>query len=118
MRVLVVEDEKKTASFVRKALQTEGFAVDVLHDGQAVFPAVEHSPFDVVVLDIMLPGRDGLSILRQLRERSFATPVLLLTARGEVAERSGREARAAAARLRHGVIIVSSPPSRLNQIVA
>lgn len=87
MRVLVVEDEKKTASFVRKALQTEGFAVDVLHDGQAVFPAVEHSPFDVVVLDIMLPGRDGLSILRQLRERSFATPVLLLTARGEVAER-------------------------------
>jgi DNA-binding response OmpR family regulator len=87
MRVLVVEDEKKTASFVRKALQAEGFAVDVLHDGQAVSPAVELSPFDVIVLDIMLPGRDGLSVLRQLRERSITTPVLLLTARGEVTER-------------------------------
>jgi len=87
MRVLVVEDEKKTASFVRKALQAEGFAVDVLHDGEAVSPAVELSPFDVIVLDIMLPGRDGLSVLRQLRERSITTPVLLLTARAEVTER-------------------------------
>src|SRR3954466_432715 len=87
MRVLVVEDEKKTASFVRKALQAEGFAVDVLHDGAAVSAAVELSPFDVIVLDIMLPGRDGLSVLRQLRERSNTTPVLLLTARGEVTER-------------------------------
>ena len=87
MRVLVVEDEKKTASFVRKALQAEGLAVDVLHDGQAVSAAVELSPFDVIVLDIMLPGRDGLSVLRQLRERSVTTPVLLLTARAEVTER-------------------------------
>ena len=87
MRVLVVEDEKKTASFVRKALQAEGLAVDVLHDGQAVSAAVELSPFGVIVLDIMLPGRDGLSVLRQLRERNVTTPVLLLTARAEVTER-------------------------------
>ena len=87
MRVLVVEDEKKTASFVRKALQTEGFAVDVCHDGNEALAALRATPFDGVVLDIMLPGRDGLSVLRQLRERKNATPVLLLSARGEVNER-------------------------------
>ena len=87
MRVLVVEDEKKTATFIRKALQAESFAVDVLADGGLVLAAVEATPFDVVVLDIMLPGRDGLSVVRQMRERRVATPVLLLTARGEVNER-------------------------------
>ncbi len=87
MRVLVVEDEKKTASFVRKALQSEGHAVDVLHDGSAALAAVAGTPFDVVVLDVMLPGRDGLSVVRQMREKGIATPVLLLTARGEVSEK-------------------------------
>ncbi|MGH7951135.1 MAG: response regulator [Limisphaerales bacterium] len=87
MRVLVVEDEKKTASFVRKALQAEGFAVDVCHNGGDALAAVKATPFDVVVLDIMLPGRDGLSVLKQLRERKNSTPVLLLSARGEVNER-------------------------------
>jgi DNA-binding response OmpR family regulator len=87
MRVLVVEDEKKTASFVRKALQAEGFAVDVLHDGSEALAAVLHTPFDAVVLDIMLPGRDGLSVVRQMRERCRRTPVLLLSARGAVSEK-------------------------------
>lgn len=87
MRVLVVEDEKKTASFIRKALQAEGHAVDVLLDGNDLAAVVESTPFDVVVLDIMLPGRDGLSLLRQMREKKINTPVLLLTARGEVSER-------------------------------
>ena len=87
MRVLVVEDEKRIASFVRKALQAEGFAVDMLHDGMEALAAVAHTPFDVVVLDIMLPGRDGLSIVRQMREKQISTPVLLLTARGEVSEK-------------------------------
>jgi heavy metal response regulator len=87
MRVLVVEDEKKTASFVRKALQAEGFAVDICHNGDEALAAAKSTPFDVVVLDIMLPGRDGLSVLRQLRERKNSTPVLLLSARGEVNER-------------------------------
>jgi DNA-binding response OmpR family regulator len=87
MRVLLVEDEKKTASFIRKALQAEGFAVDVCHNGDEAWAAARATPFDAIVLDIMLPGRDGLSLLRQLRERQNTTPVLLLSARGEVNER-------------------------------
>ena len=87
MRVLVVEDEKKTASFIRKALQAEGFAVDLCHNGDDGLAAARTTPFDAIVLDIMLPGRDGLSLLRQLRERRNTTPVLLLSARGEVNER-------------------------------
>lgn len=87
MRVLVVEDEKKTASFIRKALQSENFAVDVTHNGNDALAAASATPFDVILLDIMLPGRDGLSVLRQLRERKNTTPVLLLSARGEVNER-------------------------------
>jgi DNA-binding response OmpR family regulator len=87
MRVLVVEDQKLTAAFVRKALLTEGFAVDVVEDGETALTLVGTTPFDAIVLDIMLPGRDGLSVLRLLRERRVTTPVLLLSARGEVNER-------------------------------
>ena len=87
MRVLVVEDEKKTASFIRKALQAEGYAVDVCHDGDEALAAPAAIPYDAIVLDIMLPGRDGLSILRQWRRNHNLTPVLLLSARGEVNER-------------------------------
>jgi two-component system, OmpR family, response regulator len=87
MRVLVVEDEKKTASFVRKALQAESFAVDVMANGEDALLAAANIPFDAIILDIMLPGRDGLSVLRQLRARKNTTPVLLLSARGEVNER-------------------------------
>jgi DNA-binding response OmpR family regulator len=87
MRVLVVEDRQKTASFIRKALLLEGFAVDVAEDGETALALVRTAPFDVIVLDIMLPGRDGLSVVRLLRERRISTPVLLLSARGEVNER-------------------------------
>lgn len=87
MRVLVVEDEKKTASFIRKALQAENFAVDVMHNGDDALAAASATPYDGIVLDIMLPGRDGLGVLKQLRARKNATPVLLLSARGEVNER-------------------------------
>ncbi len=87
MRVLVVEDEKKTASFISKALQAEGFAVDMVHNGEDALAIAQTVPFDVVVLDIMLPGRDGLSVLRLLRQKQKTMPVLLLSARGEVNER-------------------------------
>ncbi len=87
MRILVVEDEKKTASFIRKALQSEGFAVDVLYNGMEALNALPQTPFDVVVLDIMMPGMDGLSVVRHWRQRGIHTPILLLTARGEISER-------------------------------
>lgn len=87
MRILVVEDNRKTAAFIAKALRSEGFAVDVLHNGDEALSAISTGPFDGVVLDIMLPGRDGLSIVKQLRTSGNRTPVLLLSARGEVNER-------------------------------
>lgn len=87
MRVLVVEDQKKTASFIRKALEAEGFTVDVCYNGENAFAAATATAFDGIVLDIMLPGSDGLNVLRRLREQKDRTPVLLLSARGAVNER-------------------------------
>jgi DNA-binding response OmpR family regulator len=87
MRVLLVEDQEKTASFIRKGLVAEGFAVDLAPDGETALALAVTTGFDAIVLDIMLPGRDGLSVLRVLRERRVTTPVLLLSARGEVSER-------------------------------
>jgi DNA-binding response OmpR family regulator len=87
MRILVIEDDVKTASFIQKALREEGFAVDVCHNGDDALQLSETTAYDSLVLDIMLPGRDGLSVLRQLRERRNPVPVLLLSARGEVHER-------------------------------
>jgi DNA-binding response OmpR family regulator len=87
MRVLLAEDEKKVASHIRNALRQEGHAVDAVHDGDAALDLASTTPYDAIVLDIMMPGRDGLSVLRTLRERQVTTPVILLTARGEVSER-------------------------------
>jgi DNA-binding response OmpR family regulator len=87
MRILVVEDEQKIARFVQKGLKEFGFAVDVIGRGDEALEIIFDNPFDAIVLDIMLPGRDGLSILRALRERSNAIPVLILTARGEICEK-------------------------------
>ena len=87
MRILVVEDERKIARFVQKGLKEFGFAVEVIGRGDEALEIILDNPFEAIVLDIMLPGRDGLSILRALREQSNAVPVLILTARGEVYEK-------------------------------
>ena len=87
MRVLVVEDEKKTASFIRQALAAESFAVEVSHHGGEGLVWAGREPFDAIVLDVMMPGRDGLSVLRELRRQGNQTPILLLSARGEVNDR-------------------------------
>ena len=86
-RILIAEDEKKLASFIRKALQSAGYAVDLVHDGNSALDLASTTPFDAIILDIMMPGRDGLSVLQLLRERRVDTPILILTARGEVSER-------------------------------
>lgn len=87
MHVLVVEDDAKTAAFITKALRAEGYAVTACRDGDSGLDALVEGEFDAVVLDIMLPGRDGLSVVRQARQKGKVTPVLLLSARGEVNER-------------------------------
>lgn len=87
MKILVIEDEKKIASFVRKGLEAQGFVVDVSHHGDEGFTLATTRPYDAVILDIMLPGKDGLSILRNLRGRKIPLPVILLTARSELNER-------------------------------
>ena len=87
MRILVVEDEKKIARFIAKALEHAGFAVDTCHDGNAAYDLIVTEPYAAVIMDVMLAGRDGLSILRQLREERRDVPVILATARGRVPER-------------------------------
>jgi two-component system OmpR family response regulator len=87
LKVLLVEDEKKISSLVRKGLEPQGFVVDTAQTGDEGHLLATTRPYDVIILDIMLPGRDGLSILRNLRERKMAVPIILLTARGELNER-------------------------------
>lgn len=87
MHILVAEDESKTATLVRKALEAEGFGVEVCGTGDAALDAARSKTYDAIVLDIMLPGQDGLSVLRKLRELNNPTPILLLSARGEAKQR-------------------------------
>lgn len=87
VRILIVEDETKIAALLKKGLTEQGFTVDVSGNGDEGYQLASTEPYDAIVLDIMLPGRDGLSIVQQLRDRKIMTPVLLLTARGEVSER-------------------------------
>ncbi|MEI6514959.1 MAG: response regulator transcription factor [bacterium] len=87
MKILVVEDERKIASFIRQGLTEQGFAVDICGDGNDAYTLATTQSYDVIVLDIMLPGRDGLSILKNIRARKQTVPVILLTARTEPNER-------------------------------
>ena len=87
MKVLIVEDDRKIAAFVQKGLKEQGYVVDVCHDGDKGFDLATVETYDVVLLDIMLPGRDGLSILRALRTEKNTVPVILLTARSGLDER-------------------------------
>ncbi len=87
VKVLVVEDERKIAGFIRKGLEPQGFSVALCGHGDEAYALARSQPFDVIVLDIMLPGRDGLSILRNLREQKSTVPIILLTARSAPNER-------------------------------
>jgi DNA-binding response OmpR family regulator len=87
MKILVVEDDRKIASFIQRGLKEQGFVVEVCADGNEGYARAISQIYDVIVLDIMLPGRDGLSILRALREKKSTVPVILLTARSGLNER-------------------------------
>ncbi|WP_371101866.1 response regulator transcription factor [Streptomyces sp. PU_AKi4] len=83
-RILIVEDEDRIASFVEKGLRANGFTTTVVPDGEAGYEYALTGGFDLVVLDIGLPGRDGFTVLRELRESRVTTPVIVLTARDSV----------------------------------
>jgi DNA-binding response OmpR family regulator len=87
MRILVVEDDRKVASFVRRGLEEEGHTVEVAANGEAALERALDVVPDLVVLDVMLPKRDGFSVLKALREAGVTAPVLMLTARDTVKDR-------------------------------
>jgi DNA-binding response OmpR family regulator len=87
VRILVMEDEKRVARFIRRALAEGGFAVELCRDGNEALSLIGGTRFDAIILDAMLPGSDGLNVLKRLRSRSISTPVLMLTGRGSVNER-------------------------------
>lgn len=87
MHILVVEDEERLAALVRRVLVEERHAVDVAHDGDTGLDLADSDTYDLVVLDVMLPGMDGFAVCRQMRADGVETPVLMLTARGAVEDR-------------------------------
>jgi DNA-binding response OmpR family regulator len=87
MRVLVIEDDRKVASFIQTGLEQEGYAVDVLNDGSEAGDQALAIDYDAVVLDLMLPGRSGFQVLRDIRARKASLPVLILTAKDSLDER-------------------------------
>jgi heavy metal response regulator len=87
MRLLVVEDERQIASFLERGLKEEGYAVDVVYNGNDALDWAVAVEYDGIVLDVLLPGRDGFSVCRELRARGATTPVLMLTARDAVDDR-------------------------------
>ena len=87
MRLLVVEDDPTIASFVAKGLEEAGFAVDRAADGDRGLRLALTEPYDAAIVDLMLPGRDGLSLIEELRRRRLRTPVIILSAKREVDDR-------------------------------
>ena len=87
MRILVVEDEKKVAAFIKKGLEEETYAADVASDGEEGLHLGEQNPYDLIILDLMLPKINGLDILSRLRAKKIETPILLLTAKDSVEDK-------------------------------
>jgi len=84
MRILFVEDERKVASFIKKGLEAERYAVDVAHDGISGLDFAESYQYDLVILDLMLPGMSGTEVLRSIRRKDANVPILVLTARDSI----------------------------------
>ena len=87
MRILLVEDEKKLAALIKRALKEALYAVDLADNGEDALFSAQSNPYDLIILDIMIPGKDGLAICRQLRKNKLDTPILMLTARNDVEDK-------------------------------
>lgn len=84
MRILVVEDQPKVARFIKKGLEEESYSIDLVHDGVNAVHFALSSDYDLILLDVMLPGKDGFTVCKELREKGFKAPILMLTARDMV----------------------------------
>ncbi|GIV53530.1 MAG: DNA-binding response regulator [Candidatus Kapaibacterium sp.] len=87
MRILVIEDEEKVARFIQRGLEEEQYIVDVAHDGKTGLDMACSDDYDVIILDIMLPGKSGFDVLQELRAMDITTPIIILTARGSTEDR-------------------------------
>jgi DNA-binding response OmpR family regulator len=87
MRILIVEDEKSLADIIKKGLEEEGYAVDVVYNGEEGLFMAENEPSDLIILDIMLPVIDGMTILKKIRKAGIKTPVLMLTAKDTIMDK-------------------------------
>lgn len=87
MKILVIEDEKKVAAFIKKGLEEEFYSVDAAHDGREGLKLALSDEYDLIILDIMLPYKDGLTLVKELRGEKINTPILLLTAKEAVNDR-------------------------------
>jgi DNA-binding response OmpR family regulator len=87
MKILIVEDEHKIANLLKQGLEQERFAVDVAYDGTSGFDLASSEPYDTIILDRLLPGIDGLTICKKLREQGNHTPILMLTAKGQTMDK-------------------------------
>ena len=87
MRILLIEDEEKLASFIKRGLKEERYIVDVARDGEKGLFLAEINPYDLIILDIILPNKDGISICRELRSKKIDVPILMLTAKSQVRDK-------------------------------
>ncbi len=87
MRILVIEDEKKVAKFIKRGLEEEQYTVDVAHDGDSGFHLAKSESYDLMIVDLMIPKKDGLSVIKELRAKKIPTPILILTAKSAIEDR-------------------------------
>jgi len=87
MRILVIEDEQKVANFIKRGLKEEGYSVDVAYDGEEGYLLAKDNEYDVIILDIMLPKMDGITLCKKLRAEKIFTPILMLTAKDSVKDK-------------------------------